>query len=54
MSKHEHWSSFAPLPLEVVLSAGQKAIKEEPRKQGKSAFLYCLSCRSQFIPYTLQ
>ena len=24
------------LPLEVVLSAGQKA-KEEPRKQGKSA-----------------
>eukprot|EP00249_Psilotum_nudum_P020106 c27570_g1_i2 orf=333-2045(+) len=30
-SKHEHWSSFAPLPLEVVLSAGQKA-KEEPEK----------------------
>eukprot|EP00249_Psilotum_nudum_P020105 c27570_g1_i1 orf=333-2042(+) len=30
-SKHEHWSSFAPLPLEVVLSAGQKA-KEEPAK----------------------
>jgi hypothetical protein len=34
VSKHEHWSSLAPLPLEVVLSAGQKA-KEEPRKQGK-------------------
>ncbi|CAO2196367.1 unnamed protein product [Urochloa humidicola] len=33
VSKHEHWSSLAPLPLEVVLSAGQKA-KEEPRKQG--------------------
>ncbi|KAM3335071.1 hypothetical protein ACQJBY_029463 [Aegilops geniculata] len=33
VSKHEHWSSLAPLPLEVVLSAGQKAIKEEPRKQ---------------------
>ncbi|KAH7686732.1 Tropomyosin domain-containing protein [Dioscorea alata] len=31
--KDEHWSSLAPLPLEVVLSAGQKA-KEEPRKQG--------------------
>eukprot|EP00252_Welwitschia_mirabilis_P009818 TRINITY_DN2269_c0_g1_i1.p1 TRINITY_DN2269_c0_g1~~TRINITY_DN2269_c0_g1_i1.p1 ORF type:complete len:546 (-),score=137.54 TRINITY_DN2269_c0_g1_i1:594-2231(-) len=24
-AKHEHWSSFAPLPLEVVISAGQKA-----------------------------
>ncbi|KAJ0971194.1 hypothetical protein J5N97_019153 [Dioscorea zingiberensis] len=33
VEKHEHWSSFAPLPLEVVLSAGQKA-KEEPWKQG--------------------
>ncbi|KAL6613888.1 hypothetical protein ACP70R_036158 [Stipagrostis hirtigluma subsp. patula] len=33
VSKHEHWSSFAPLPLEVVVSAGHKA-KEEPRKQG--------------------
>uniref|UniRef100_A0A453GEF2 Coiled-coil domain-containing protein SCD2 n=1 Tax=Aegilops tauschii subsp. strangulata TaxID=200361 RepID=A0A453GEF2_AEGTS len=35
VSKHEHWSSLAPLPLEVVLSAGQKAIKEQPRKQGE-------------------
>ncbi|CAL1383538.1 unnamed protein product [Linum trigynum] len=26
--KHEYWSSLAPLPLEIVLSAGQKA-KEE-------------------------
>ncbi|XP_062230295.1 coiled-coil domain-containing protein SCD2-like [Phragmites australis] len=34
VSKHEHWSSLAPLPLEVVLSAGQKA-KDEPRKQGE-------------------
>lgn len=25
VSKHEHWSSLAPLPFEVVLSAGQKA-----------------------------
>lgn len=33
VSKHEHWSSLAPLPLEVVLSAGQKA-KDEP-KQGE-------------------
>lgn len=29
--KHEHWSSLAPLPLEVVISAGQKA-KEDPGK----------------------
>ncbi|KAI3684402.1 hypothetical protein L6452_33625 [Arctium lappa] len=27
-SKHEHWSSFAPLPFEVVISAGQKAREE--------------------------
>ncbi|KAK1259245.1 hypothetical protein QJS04_geneDACA021799 [Acorus gramineus] len=33
VSKHEHWSSFAPLPLEVVLSAGQKA-KEESLNRG--------------------
>ncbi|KAG2603118.1 coiled-coil domain-containing protein SCD2-like [Panicum virgatum] len=36
VSKHEHWSALAPLPLEVVLSAGQKA-KDEPRKQGNDA-----------------
>ena len=28
VSKHEHWSSLAPLPFEVIISAGQKA-KEE-------------------------
>ncbi|CAK9177475.1 unnamed protein product [Ilex paraguariensis] len=28
VSKHEHWSSLAPLPFEIVISAGQKA-KEE-------------------------
>ncbi|KAF3337126.1 Coiled-coil domain-containing protein SCD2 [Carex littledalei] len=32
VSKHEYWSSLAPLPLEVVLSAGQKA-KDEPQKK---------------------
>ncbi|XP_027168816.1 coiled-coil domain-containing protein SCD2-like isoform X1 [Coffea eugenioides] len=26
--KHEHWSSLAPLPFEVVISAGQKAREE--------------------------
>ncbi|KAL4192104.1 hypothetical protein AMTRI_Chr06g170580 [Amborella trichopoda] len=31
--KHEHWSSLAPLPLEVVISAGQKA-KEESWNRG--------------------
>ncbi|XP_031478095.1 coiled-coil domain-containing protein SCD2-like isoform X2 [Nymphaea colorata] len=31
--KHEHWSSLAPLPFEVVLSAGQKA-KEDSWSQG--------------------
>ncbi|KAJ4850158.1 scaffold protein Scd2 [Turnera subulata] len=25
VSKHEHWSALAPLPFEVVISAGQKA-----------------------------
>ncbi|XP_047963306.1 coiled-coil domain-containing protein SCD2-like [Salvia hispanica] len=32
-SKHEYWSSLAPLPLEIVLSAGQKA-KEERWDKG--------------------
>ncbi|KAI4343444.1 hypothetical protein L6164_010791 [Bauhinia variegata] len=33
VSKSEHWSSLAPLPFEVVLSAGQKA-KEECWQKG--------------------
>ncbi|GAV71469.1 hypothetical protein CFOL_v3_14963 [Cephalotus follicularis] len=33
VSKHEYWSSLAPLPFEVVISAGQKA-KEEFREKG--------------------
>ncbi|XP_041012262.1 coiled-coil domain-containing protein SCD2-like isoform X1 [Juglans microcarpa x Juglans regia] len=33
MSKYEHWSSLAPLPFEIVLSAGQKA-KEGWEKAG--------------------
>uniref|UniRef100_A0A3Q7GFE3 Uncharacterized protein n=1 Tax=Solanum lycopersicum TaxID=4081 RepID=A0A3Q7GFE3_SOLLC len=33
-SKHEYWSSFAPLPFELVISAGQKA-KEECLEKGK-------------------
>lgn len=33
VSKHEYWSSLAPLPFEVVVSAGQKA-KEECWEQG--------------------
>lgn len=32
-SKHEYWSSFAPLPFELVMSAGQKA-KEECLEKG--------------------
>ncbi|GAB2280766.1 hypothetical protein Dimus_015392 [Dionaea muscipula] len=32
-SKHEYWSSLAPLPFEVVVSAGQKA-KEESWEKG--------------------
>ncbi|XP_055810532.1 coiled-coil domain-containing protein SCD2 isoform X3 [Solanum dulcamara] len=32
-SKHEYWSSFAPLPFELVISAGQKA-KEECLEKG--------------------
>ncbi|PSR84613.1 Coiled-coil domain-containing protein [Actinidia chinensis var. chinensis] len=33
VSKHEYWSSLAPLPFEVVVSAGQKA-KEECWEKG--------------------
>ncbi|KAM0979221.1 hypothetical protein EV1_015014 [Malus domestica] len=35
VSKHEHWSSLAPLPFEVVVSAGQKA-KEESWGKNRS------------------
>lgn len=35
ISKHEYWSSLAPLPLEVVISAGQKA-KEENESHGSN------------------
>ncbi|XP_059656550.1 coiled-coil domain-containing protein SCD2-like [Cornus florida] len=34
VSKHEYWSSLAPLPFEVVISAGQKA-KEECWEKGE-------------------
>ncbi|KAL5862659.1 hypothetical protein ACOSQ3_000173 [Xanthoceras sorbifolium] len=34
VSKHEHWSAFAPLPFEVVISAGQKAKEESWDKGG--------------------
>ncbi|XP_019416911.1 PREDICTED: coiled-coil domain-containing protein SCD2-like isoform X2 [Lupinus angustifolius] len=33
-SKHEHWSSLAPLPFEVVISAGQKAKEESWNRNG--------------------
>ncbi|GAB4860359.1 hypothetical protein Ancab_035517 [Ancistrocladus abbreviatus] len=42
-TKYEHWSSLAPLPFEIVVSAGQKAKEEflnkggnSPNKQGRS------------------
>ncbi|KAG5234322.1 coiled-coil domain-containing protein [Salix suchowensis] len=34
VSKHEHWSSLAPLPFEVVISAGQKAKEDSDRGGG--------------------
>ncbi|CAL1389225.1 unnamed protein product [Linum trigynum] len=37
VSKHEHWSAFAPLPFEVVISAGQKAKEEAQDKVGNSS-----------------
>ncbi|XAR48235.1 hypothetical protein NMG60_11030986 [Bertholletia excelsa] len=36
-TKHEYWSSLAPLPFEVVVSAGQKA-KEECWEKGDENF----------------
>ncbi|XP_034908905.1 coiled-coil domain-containing protein SCD2 isoform X2 [Populus alba] len=36
VSKHEHWSALAPLPFEVVISAGQKAKEELDRGGGDS------------------
>ena len=40
MTKYEHWSSLAPLPFEIVISAGQKA-KEEFSQKGKFLFGDC-------------
>ncbi|KAI5569564.1 hypothetical protein BDE02_12G085200 [Populus trichocarpa] len=34
VSKHEHWSALAPLPFEVVISAGQRAKEELDRGGG--------------------
>ncbi|MQL83213.1 hypothetical protein Taro_015701, partial [Colocasia esculenta] len=34
VSKHEHWSSLAPLPFEVVTSAGQKAKEDSWSRDG--------------------
>ncbi|XP_074583943.1 coiled-coil domain-containing protein SCD2-like [Curcuma longa] len=42
VSKYEYWSSLAPLPLEVVISAGQKSM-EESYNQGKNE-------RSKLVP----
>ncbi|KAF5730992.1 hypothetical protein HS088_TW19G00595 [Tripterygium wilfordii] len=36
ISKHEHWSALAPLPFEVVISAGQKAKEESWDRDSKS------------------
>ena len=43
--KYEYWSSFAPLPVEVVLAAGQRA--KEENSLCKSSFecmclIFCL------------
>ncbi|KAJ6410497.1 hypothetical protein OIU84_007276 [Salix udensis] len=35
LSKHEHWSALAPLPFELVISAGQKA--KESDKGGRDS-----------------
>ncbi|XP_050223961.1 coiled-coil domain-containing protein SCD2 [Mercurialis annua] len=34
VTKHEHWSALAPLPFEIVISAGQKAKEEALDKDG--------------------
>ncbi|CAN1242204.1 Coiled-coil domain-containing protein SCD2 [Linum perenne] len=36
-SKHEHWSALAPLPFELVISAGQKAKEETWDKVGSDS-----------------
>ncbi|XP_057518516.1 coiled-coil domain-containing protein SCD2-like [Amaranthus tricolor] len=35
--KYEHWSRFAPLPFEIVISAGQKAKEDYLSKDDKSS-----------------
>ena len=48
VSQHEHWSSLAPLPFEVVISAGQKA-KEKSWNSGKS---YHCNGKPSFMSFT--
>ncbi|KAG6781357.1 hypothetical protein POTOM_014254 [Populus tomentosa] len=44
VSKHEYWSSLAPLPFEVVVSAGQKAKEEcEEDSEKRSTLAHDLS-----------
>ena len=45
-AKHEYWSSFAPLPLEIVMAAGQKA--KDDKLSGISMFVCHLPNRSFF------
>ncbi|KAL9247464.1 hypothetical protein vseg_020894 [Gypsophila vaccaria] len=46
-SKYEHWSRFAPLPFEVVTSAGQKAKEDFLDKAASSSEKWSKSDRDQ-------
>lgn len=46
-ARYEYWSSFAPLPVDVVLAAGKRA-KEEIGKNGWSLFFGCVKVIRDF------
>ncbi|KAK3205745.1 hypothetical protein Dsin_019791 [Dipteronia sinensis] len=50
--KHEYWSSFAPLPVEIVLAAGQRA-KENSSGKNRSISMYCFTAASFVFMFCL-
>ena len=46
-ARYEYWSSFAPLPVDVVLAAGKRA-KEEIGKNGWSLSFGCVKVIRDF------
>jgi len=47
-ARYEYWSSFAPLPVEVVFSAGQRAKDENSSGEDLFKYIYIFVSNGQF------